>query len=351
MDSNQLEESKTCRHRGTRRRRGIAGTLATAALVGGTAVGALATGPAVAVSGASRTPSLTLAYSAPVSDQLIPLVAADAGIFKKYGLNVHVIYMPATQINDGLVGGTIQLAVYAAPEPEVLDQSGENIQWIAEWEKHADLYLLGQKGVKNLKGLAGKSVAETAAGTTTSVLTEIALHRAGVLKKAHLQPVGTVGATLTTFASGQVAATIAGPPNQTTMLKRLPGSSILVNYTKAFPWVGAGIAVNGGWAAHHVVETRHAMQALLAGITYFEHHKAQSVKIIQKTTNAKRGTAEKAYAATLGLIKKTGNPVPSAAVEKSMLHNLDAVQPPSKKISARIVYNDKYIVWAERHKK
>ncbi len=87
------------------------------------------------------------------------------------------------------------MAVFDSPAPELAVADGEQIKWIAEWEGHADLFLLGRPGVSTTKDLAGKSVAETVAGSTTAVLTQVALQDAGVLTSAHLQPLGNVGAT------------------------------------------------------------------------------------------------------------------------------------------------------------
>src|ERR1700677_2020428 len=73
---------------------------------------------------------VTIAYTAPVADQLLPLITAKAGLFTKYGVPVTVTYLPQTEALDGLVGGKIQMSVFDSPGPEIAVADGEQIKWI-----------------------------------------------------------------------------------------------------------------------------------------------------------------------------------------------------------------------------
>ncbi len=271
---------------------------------------------------------VTIAYTAPVADQLIPLITQKAGLFAKYGIPVTITYLPQTQAVDGIVGGKVQMSVFDSPAPEVAVADGEQIKWIAEWETHADLFLLGRPGVSSVKDLAGKPVAETVAGSTTAVLTQVSLKDAGVLTTAHLQPLGNVGATLAAFQAGSVQATIAGPPNQTTLIKAVPGAKVLVDYTTSIPWVGGGLAADVSWANAHKAETTDIVKALAAGVQYFKTHKAESIKDIESVS--KTGDAadvEGAYNSMLKIINQTSSMVPQASIEGPALQAIAATSP------------------------
>jgi ABC-type nitrate/sulfonate/bicarbonate transport system substrate-binding protein len=277
-------------------------------------------------SGGAMVP-VTIAYTAPVADQLIPLITKDAGIFDKDGIPVTITYLPQTEAVDGIVGGKIQMSVFDSPAPEVAVADGEQIKWIAEWESHADLYLLGRPGVSSVKALAGRPVAETVAGSTTAVLTQVSLQDAGILAATHLQPLGNVGATLSAFQSGSVQATIAGPPNQTTLLKAVPGAKILVDYTNSIPWVGGGLAADDTWAKAHQAETVDIVKALTQGVQYFKTHKAESVKDIEAVSKSGEADAEGAYASMLKIIDQSTSMVPQASVESAALKAIAGTSP------------------------
>lgn len=285
---------------------------------------------------------VTIAYTAPVADQLIPLITKEAGIFDKYGIPVTMTYLPQTEALDGIVGGKVQMSVFDGPAPEVAVADGEPIKWIAEWESHADLFLLGRPGVAGVKDLAGKPVAETVAGSTTAVLTQVALRDAGVLTTTHLQPLGNVGATLSAFQSGSVQATIAGPPNQTTLIKSVPGAKILVDYTTSIPWVGGGVAADIPWANAHKAETIDIIKALTDGEQYFKTHKAESVKDIETVTKSGQADAEDAYDSMLKIMNQTSSIVPQASIESATLKAIATTSPGAASLTGASVVDTEF---------
>jgi ABC-type nitrate/sulfonate/bicarbonate transport system substrate-binding protein len=311
-------------------------TLAACSSGGGSSSSADAGGTqAAAGSSASGTGAMvpvTIAYTAPVADQLIPLITQEAGLFAKYGVPVTMTYLPQTEAVDGIVGGKVQMAVFDSPAPEIAVADGEQIKWIAEWEGHADLFLLGRPGVSSIKDLAGKSVAETVAGSTTAVLTQVALQDAGVLTSAHLQPLGNVGATLSAFQSGSVEATIAGPPNQTTLLKAVPGASVLENYSNSIPWVGGGLAASISWADSHKTETVDIVKALVAGEQYFKANTAKS----------SQADAEGAYASMLAVMNQTTSIVPQASIEAVALKAIAGTSPGAASLTGASVVDTEF---------
>jgi ABC-type nitrate/sulfonate/bicarbonate transport system substrate-binding protein len=298
---------------------------------------------AAGAGGSAAMAPVTIAYTAPVADQLIPLITQKAGLFAKYGIPVTITYLPQTEAVDGIVGGKVQMSVFDSPAPEVAVADGEQIKWIAEWETHADLFLLGRPGVSSVKDLAGKPVAETVAGSTTAVLTQVSLQDAGVLSATHLQPLGNVGATLSAFQSGSVQATIAGPPNQTTLIKAVPGAKILVDYTTSIPWVGGGLAADVSWANAHKVETIDIIKAMVAGEQYFKTHKAESIKDIESVS--KTGDAadvEGAYASMLKIMNQTSSIVPQASVEGPALKAISGTSPGAASLTGASVVDPEF---------
>jgi ABC-type nitrate/sulfonate/bicarbonate transport system substrate-binding protein len=287
---------------------------------------------------------VTIAYTAPVADQLLPYITDKAGLFAKYGVPVTMTYLPQTAAVDGIVGGKIQMSVFDSPAPEVAVADGEQVKWIAEWEDHADLFLLGRPGVSSVKALAGKPVAETVAGSTTAVLTQVALSDAGVLTTVHVQPLGNVGAMLSAFQSGSVQATIAGPPNQTTLLKAVPGAKILVDYTTSIPWVGGGLAASVPWAEAHKTETTDIVKALMAGVRYVKDsaNKAAVIKDIELATKSTPQDAMGAYNSMIKVMSRTTSIVPQASVESAALKAIASTSPGAASLTGTSVVDTEF---------
>jgi ABC-type nitrate/sulfonate/bicarbonate transport system substrate-binding protein len=292
--------------------------------------------------GGGTTAPVTIGYTAPVADQLLPLITQKAGLFAKYGVPATVTYLTQTEAVDGIVGGKIQMSVFDSPAPEVAVADGEQVKWIAEWEGHADLYLLGRPGVSSVRALAGKPVAETVVGSTTAVLTQVSLKQAGVLTTAHLQPLGNVGATLSAFQSGAVQATIAGPPSQTTLLKAVPGSRILVNYSTSTPWVGGGLAASVPWADAHKTETIDIVKALLAGEQYIKTHKSATVADIASATKSSQADAGGAYDSMLTVMSGTSSIVPQASAESVALKAIASTSPGAASLTGSSVIDTEF---------
>lgn len=349
MNNNSNGDGRPARNRSTSR---IATAVACCAAVA-TLAACGSSGASDSSSGGSSASSnamvpVTISYTAPVADQLLPLVTQKAGLFAKYGVPATIKYLPQTLAVDGIVGGKVQMSVFASPAPEVAVADGEQIKWISEWENHADLFLLGRPGVASVQDLAGKSVAMTVAGSTTAVLTQVALRNAGVLTRAHLQPVGNVGAILSAFRAGSVDAAIAGPPNQTTLLKAVPGAKVLVNYTSSTPWVGAGIAASTSWTSAHRSETIAIVRALIAGEQYYKTHKAEVVKVIESVGKSSAADAEGAYASALRVMGEKPDLMPQSSVESAPLAAIANTSPGAASLTGGSVIDTEYVQAASK---
>jgi ABC-type nitrate/sulfonate/bicarbonate transport system substrate-binding protein len=320
---------------------GSSGSTSGGSSPGSAAAGGTGSQAAGSSAGGAMVP-VTIAYTAPVADQLIPFITQQAGLFAKFGVPATVTYLPQTEAVDGMVGGKVQMSVFDSPAPELAVADGEQIKWIAEWESHADLFLLGRPGVSSVKALAGKPVAETVAGSTTAVLTQVSLSDAGVLTTSHLQPLGNVGATLSAFQSGSVQATIAGPPNQTTLLKAVPGAKILVDYTTSIPWVGGGLAASVPWAEAHKTETVDIVKALLAGEQYFRTNKAAAIADIESVSKSSAADATGAYDSMLKIMNQTSSIVPQASIESAALKAIASTSPGAASLTGASVVDTEF---------
>ena len=300
-------------------------------------VAAVASTPAAA---AKTLPTVKLAYVAPVSDLQIPLMAEQLGFFKKYGVNVEVESLPQTEAIPAIVAGQIQMASFQGPGPEVQYVDGTKLQWLMQWEQHSNSVLLGRSGATSVNGLAGKTVGITTVGTSSQVLTQLALKEAHVT--ANLQPLGSVTAMVAAFQAGSVQAAILTPPQDLTLLQQIPGSKILVNYGKEFPWPGGGLASLSSWTASHKSTTIKVLEGMIATINYIKKHPSAAAKVIAKADDQTMAEATAGFDTTLTLLKQMKSLAPSVSVEREVLSIIRADYPQAKFLEATKLFNSTY---------
>jgi len=318
-----------------------AGTVTTAAAVGlGGTAGASSRKPDAPLT------KVKMAFTAPVTTQLLPQVTQTAGFFKKFGITATITYLTASEAEDELATNGVQMVTFSAPEPEGLRSTGYATQWVATSEDITGLELLGGKGISSVKSLATKPVGETSPGATTAILAQIILKKAGILTKVHFEPLGSVGAMDAAFEAGTIDGVIGASPTATLMLKATPGSSILVapKKNKGFDWVGAGMAVISTWAASHKQVVTNVIKALIAGDKYMvtPANETAVVKVIETATKATPTEAKGAYGATIPLFKDTKTLVPSLKLETGLIKEYGSVTPKVNNVKPAAVIDTAY---------
>jgi ABC-type nitrate/sulfonate/bicarbonate transport system substrate-binding protein len=267
-------------------------------------------------SGTAAASSLTIGYTTTVPDQSIPAVTQAAGLFKKYGIDVTLKEIQSSEINQALESNDIQLAVEAAPAPEIDTIGGTPILWVAQWEDAANLFLMGHPGVTSMKALAGKGVAVTATGTFTDVLATYALKEAGV--NAKILPLGTPPNDFAAVRSGSASAAVLPPPLNDALVSADPGSKLLYDFaTSGLRWPGVGLVGTKSWLSGHAQLVEHVIKAVTDGIAYYKANPKQVMALEAKQNGSTPSETEVAYDATKNLL--VSNPVPSLADQQSLL--------------------------------
>jgi ABC-type nitrate/sulfonate/bicarbonate transport system substrate-binding protein len=267
-------------------------------------------------SGTAAGSKLTIGYTTTVPDQSIPAVTQAAGLFRKYGVDVTLEEIQSSEINQALESNDIQLAVEAAPAPEVDTIGGTPILWIAQWEDAANLFLMGHPGVTSIKALAGKGVAVTAASTFTDVLATYALKEAGV--SAKILPLGTPPNDFAAVRSGSASAAVLPPPLNVALVSADPGSRVLYNFgTSGLRWPGVGLVGTKSWLSGHAQLVEQVIKAVTAGIAYYKANPEQVMALEAERNGSTPSETEVAYDATKNLL--INEPIPSLADQESLL--------------------------------
>ena len=125
---------------------------------------------------------LNFAYISPNAGSASVLwVAKDAGIFKKHGLDVNVIYIEGTpKALMSLFAGELQVTAGTGPAVDSAKVRGADVSMIMGFEVFLPYYLVASPAIKNIEGLKGKVGANHSAATSADFAMRLGLRNIGL---------------------------------------------------------------------------------------------------------------------------------------------------------------------------
>ncbi len=288
--------------------------------------------------------SVTIAYGAPVADQMLVEVAAHAGFFAKNGINANVEFLQQSLMLPSMVAGQVQFGVLGAPGPEVASVGGTPLEYIGQWENVLDADILAGPGVGSPVTANGKSIAISSAGALSDFLVQIYDHKYNV--KMTEVPLGSLPNELASFGSGSVKAIAGVSPWQVAQLQsEEPGSHVMFDFRtdKGFP--GQGLVVDKNWVGSHSGTAIKVLTALIEAMKYYRTHPTQVEAIIQQYTSQTPAQAAQAFSVTKGLL--TSTMVPALAAQEKTLKNMVFNYPAAAGFNAKQLLNTTYASKAE----
>ncbi|MBO0768804.1 MAG: ABC transporter substrate-binding protein [Solirubrobacterales bacterium] len=341
----------------TRRRSGLRGTAAVAgAVLLASGVAACGSSSSSSASGSnsaaswspsrSGTTNVTIAYTAPTADQILPVVAKAGGFFKKNGINVTLKFLSPSAALPALISGSVNFVVMGAPAAEIGAVNGTPLEYVGQWEKYIDAQIVANKDAATIKDLNNKTVAISSTGALSDFLAQISNHQNGITM--HEVPLGSFPDEITAFEKGSAAALSGANPWQLKTLKKLVPSTHVVEDFRSNPSaVGVGVIADSqklsSTAAHNT--TVKVLRALYQAIPYYKSHESVAVPLIAKTDSYTTAEATEAYQ---DVKKATDNTVvPDLASEKSVLTALSSSQPAAKGFDASKLFDPSYATKAQ----
>ena len=125
---------------------------------------------------------LNFAYISPNAGSASVLwIAKDAGIFKKHGLDVNVIYIEGTpKALMSLFAGELQVTAGTGPAVASAKVRGADVSMIMGFEVFLPYYLVASPAIKSIEGLKGKVGANHSAATSADFAMRLGLRNIGL---------------------------------------------------------------------------------------------------------------------------------------------------------------------------
>jgi ABC-type nitrate/sulfonate/bicarbonate transport system substrate-binding protein len=132
-----------------------------------------------------KNPQVKLIYGALTAANGPVWLAADQGLFEKYGLDVQIIHGRGATPIQATISGAVEFGHYAGVQVVAANLRGSDLVFVAAQTNYAILSIWTKKDspIKTLAQLGGKTIGVGAPGSATHTNTRLALRKAGVTDK------------------------------------------------------------------------------------------------------------------------------------------------------------------------
>jgi len=271
---------------------------------------------------------LNLAYISPnASSSSVLWVAKEAGIYKKHGLNVNVIYIEGTpKALMALFASELQVVAGTGPAVVNAKLRGADVTMVMGFEVFLPYYLVAVPGIKSVEDLKGKLGANHSAATSADFAMRLGLRSVGLDpdKDVNLRVVGATNLRVLTMKQNQTQFTVVSSTEREEAEKL--GFKVLVDMAgKRIPYPHAGLITS----EKILREKRDAMvrfgRAAVEAIHYFKTQKPQTIAVLKKYVKTDPTTLETAYNYLKGAIPDL--PYPTVDGMKTYISEAGRTQP------------------------
>jgi NitT/TauT family transport system substrate-binding protein len=229
---------------------------------------------------------LTVSYSSVDAPSANWYIAQEKGLYKKYGLDVESIFIPASSTNVAvLVAGQLKFGNGTGGTIASAAVSGANLVAVACFMNTLPYELIVQESIKTKDQLKGKSIGISRIGSSSDVIARVFLRHLGLEpdKDVAIIQVGGSGERAAAFRTGRIAA-FPAPPGVLHLTKGMP-QRVLVStaeFQKPYPFPYICGTTTKNYLASNRPTVKRLVMALTEGVHFFKTRKEESKNILAK---------------------------------------------------------------------
>jgi NitT/TauT family transport system substrate-binding protein len=242
---------------------------------------------------------LNFAYISPnAGSSSVLWVAKDAGIFKKHGLDVNVIYIEGTpKALMALLAGELQVVAGTGPAVVQAKMRGADVTMIMGFEVFLPYYLIATPDIKRVEDLKGKIGANHSAATSADFAMRLGLRNIGFDpdRDVNLRVVGATNLRMLAMQQGQAQFTVITTTEREEAEKR--GFKVLADLaSKRIPYPHSGVITSQRMLREKHDAMLRFSRATVEAIHFFKTQKAPTLAILKKYAKTDLSTLDTAYA-------------------------------------------------------
>ena len=278
---------------------------------------------------------INFAYISPnAGSSSVLWIAKDAGIFKKHGLDVNVIYIEGTpKALMSLFAGELQVVAGTGPAVASARVRGADASMIMGFEVYLPYYLIATPAIKTVEDLKGKVGANHSAATSADFAMRLGLRSIGLdpERDVNLRVVGATNLRMIMMQQGQAQFTVISNTEREEAEKL--GFKVLADLaSKRMPYPHSGVITS-----QKILREKHDAilrfgRASVEAIHYFKNNKPQSLAILKKYAKTDLSTLDSAYAYLKNAIPDM--PYPTLEGMKTILAEMGRTRPEVLKYDA-----------------
>ncbi len=278
-------------------------------------------------------------------------VAADYGLFRRYGLDVNVTPMSPAAANQALAAGSVPLTITGGSSVSAYVAGNTDLVFIAGLINRAHFKIMGRPEITSIEDLRGKSVGSSTAGSGATLALYETLRRFGLepnrdVEITYFREQPNIASAL---LAGAVQGAVLSPPF--TDQVQAQGARLVVDMLDFnIELLANNVTTTRGFLEREPDLVRRFLMAYVEGIQYARDHKAEAIESIMRgTRNDDRAEAESAY----DTYRDLWNPWPSEGAIRTVLNNMDEPEAktarPADMIDDRILRDLDQSGWLAAH--
>jgi NitT/TauT family transport system substrate-binding protein len=266
---------------------------------------------------------LNVSYTGVGPVNLPVVLAKEAGIFARNGLDVTVIRAQAAVSTMALISGEVGLIQAAAPAVLQSNLGGSGAVYVAGGYTGLDYWLVGHPSIKSAEQLKGAIIGTAGLSGGSYTATQLAVRKLGLnpAKDVSIVAVGGTPERLAALRTGRVQATSLNPP--TIFAAEKEGFRILADVS-ALPFQNVAPVTTRRFIKEHPDIVRRYVKSQVEAVHMMKRDRKTGMKVFMQLMGGFKDTAvlEKSYDVSITDDKLPRNQYPSLEGIKAVLESL-----------------------------
>jgi NitT/TauT family transport system substrate-binding protein len=279
--------------------------------------------PILAASTSAQTVKLTVSYTGVGPVNLPVVLAKEAGLFAKNGLDVTVIRAQAAVSTMALIAGEVAFIQAAAPAVLQSNLGGSGAVYVAGGYTGLDYWLVGHPSIKSAEQLKGAIIGAAGLSGGSFTATQLAVRKLGLnpTKDVSIVAVGGTPERLAALRAGRVQATSLNPP--TIFAAEKEGFRILADVS-ALPFQNVAPVTTRGFIKEHPDIVRRYVKSQVEAVHLMKRDRKTGLRVFMRLMGGFKDTAvlEKSYDVSITDDKLPRNQFPSLDGIQAVLDTL-----------------------------
>lgn len=275
---------------------------------------------------------LNIAYTATSPYQAALIIAKEAGLLRKNGLDVSMIFTTGGSLGiQAMVSGDVAMTLSDGSSAVISKLGGVDILILASLLNTFPYSLIAIPEIKQVSQLKGTAVAVSRFGSATDVAVRMALAKLGLNaeKDVTLLQIGVQTARFAALQSKNVQSTIITPPF--TLTARKLGYNTLIDMEQLnIPYQLTALLASRSYIKEHPDAVLSVVRALSEAIHLYKREKESSLKILSKYLKTDDREALDETYREVALKTLPEKPYPTLAGVQTILNELASRNPKAK---------------------